>query len=500
MLDVYGDHMMTPYVRRYLACLTVVIAFAFVIDWYLWRLVILAALDAKVAAFIGGFMMAGMVAILEWTVATFDTTENQKKNRLLVAGRVVLMSVMAVFTATMLHLNFFHAEIFGLIAREEKVGADAAEQVVIEAIADDYAARIAAKEAAISGEPEAVKTSRDARRVEMLENQKTQRAQRNAEVAAAQRTVDALSRRSGRRGQANAGLVEANATLAAAIKSRSEFEAAATAERTAFEAAAEQAIGGAQTMVEHEKDKLIADRDADIVAVRELSQEEFGRLYPGDWVRSRGIMDQYRALAKIAAADVTNLVVSIALWVLGMLPPGMLLLLKFYAPEDVRRYFSLKVQAAEGEGDAKDRLAKRGFSGDLSRLGASADALAHLDAVDVTRVAARDALIKFDAWMMEQCAPSETSRVSWGRAVLTRRAVTHWRVHVEDALRAARDAEERARRNGVTIDSSWPSDWEVSAPPGPDDRPWLRSNQDLARYYGWVDPEASTGPRIVGRS
>lgn len=488
-LDVFGDKLMNTRVRRYLSLQVSVIVLNFFVDWYLWAILFAYAIGEGAVAKFFGFVLAFAIAGLEWTIAIQDTTENLRRATAMFLGRVALMLVFAGFTSTVFDLKFFETEIMGEITRQEKIDADKIREEAIAGIEADYAARLEEKKSALAGQPDDVKTTRKADYATLLASQKERRAEIQGRLTAKSAEVAKQAKLTGRR--SNPAALSALRKQEAEIrKELSDFDAAAKSERSEFEAATDSMTSGAIASVQAANDAVLAERDGKIAAVRALSQAELAEQYPGDWVKSRGVMDQYRTLKHLIATDPTNAFVATGLFVLGMLLPSVILILKFLAPKAVAKYFSVRAQAIAGNEEALQELREAGVSGSIAQLGHSDDVRAWHQAVQGKRVALREGLIAFGRWFFESCAPSPSTNVSRTRSELTRLSVARWESKVAPLIRELRDLEERARYAGIEL-APWPADWEVSDPRVDAERPWTLGNEDLERHFGWVNPSQS---------
>ncbi|MEI6510697.1 MAG: DUF4407 domain-containing protein [Candidatus Uhrbacteria bacterium] len=492
--DAYGIDRMSPRVKRYLGMYAQMIVVQFFMDWFLWTAVFGIALSGSSVSILFGFAMAFAILVLEVTIGAQDTTEGLKRVAGLIAARVLLMFVMSGFTSTVFDLLFFHDSIDQQITKEEKEDADGIRQTAIDAIEADYAARLADKKAELGGRPDEVKATSAANRATLVATQKANRADITKRLSAVM--LDAVRESAGRyMGPPGAGMTTGTLTAQATAirKELKDYDAAAKVELSEFDAAAATQQGDAVSGGQAAGDAVVAERDERIAAIRALSQTELAAAYPGDWVRSRGVMDQYRTLKKLIASDPVNAIVAMSLWVLGMIIPTVVLLLKFMAPLEVQNNFSKKHHAANGDPEAAGDLRILGFGGNIGMLGWSADAIARHNAVVAKRIELREKLVEFKRWFMHACAPDSMTHVSVPRATLTRMAATRWDSSVSTCIRELSDIEASTRSAGVEL-QGWPDDWEVEDPRVETDRVWLASDEDIERDYGWVSPGT---PRLV---
>jgi len=493
---------MDAVVRRYLAMYVTGIGVNFSIDWYMWNLVMLIAMGGLWSSLGLSLAIAFFIGAVEWMILIQDPTENKRRFWTAIAVRVGFIAFLAVPTGTIYDLHFFAKEIAGEFDRQEKEGADRMREEVIANIVAEYAKRLEAKETSLASRPDEAAATIAANRATMVAAEQAevdrvmaQKVAKSKEVATAARQMSGRRSRGGNKDAYVAlqkqesdlrdELATLNATNVAAL---AKFDADSLAQKT-----------GAVDSVQEATDAVLAKRDAEISSVRALTQQQLGDAYPGNWMVSRGVMDQYRTLGIVVARSPTNQIVALFLWGLGMTPPSLLLLMKLLAPLAVTRYTSLRAQAAAGNDEAKRRLAEMGYSGDLTHVAQTKDALTPQDLVDEKRIALREKLIKFNEWFFEECAPDGLTGISKSVEILTRLAVTRWNTTIAQSVRELSDVEAAARKRGVKI-SEWPSDWDVADPRvDVNDRPWLVGEDELVTQHGWVKPPA-TALRVVFRS
>lgn len=493
--DAYGVDRMSPRVKRYLGMQAYVILIQFLVDWFLWTALFGIALDGSAVRFLFGFAMAFIILVLEVTINVQDTTEGIRRVAGLFAARILLMCVMSGFTSTVFDLLFFHDSIDQQITKEEKYDADGIRQTAIDAIEADYAARLSDKKAELGGRPDEVKATSAANRVTLVATQKANRADITKRLSGVMSDAAREAAGLGLTGRPGAGLTTGTLTAQATAirKELKDYDAAAKVELSEFDAAAATQQGDAVSGGQAAGDAVVAERDERIAAIRALSQTELAAAYPGDWVRSRGVMDQYRTLKKLIASDPVNAMVATSLWILGMLIPSVVLILKFMAPIEVQNNFSKKYQAANGDPESAGDLRILGYGGNIGMLGWSADAIARHNAVVAKRIELREKLVEFNRWFMHACAPDSMSKVSVSRATLTRMSATRWDSSVSPCIRELSDIEASTRGAGVEL-HAWADDWEVEDPRVNTDRLWAASDEDIEREYGWVSPGT---PRLV---
>lgn len=487
--DAYGVDRMSSRVKRYLGMVAQMITIQFLVDWFLWTVLFSIALDGSPVCILFGFAMAYAIGVLDVTISVQDTTEGMKRVAMLFGSRILLMWVMSGFTSTVFDLLFFHDSINQQISREEKVDADAMREQAIAGIMADYAKRLADKKAKFDGQPEAVKARSAADRATLVATQKENRAGITKRLKDVMDDAARESAGKGLSGRKGAGVTTGVLTKQAAeIRTElKDFDAASKIELAEFDAKASSQQSDAVTGGEAAGDAVIAERDERIAAIRALSQEELGAAYPGDWVRSRGVLDQYFALSKLIASNSVYAIVASSLWLLGMLLPTVILILKFAAPVEVRNYFSRKYQAAGGDSKAEKELSLMGYNGQIAQLAWSDETVGWHRAVSAKRIELREKLVEFDRWFLRECTPDSLKKVCATREVLTRSSVSQWSERVSPTIRELSDIESQARGAGVDV-QPWPDDWEIVDPRVDTDRLWNASDEDLEREYGWVNP------------
>lgn len=493
--DAYGVDSMTEPVKKYLGWQAWAIVVQFVLDWYLWTALFGIALGDSPMSYVFGMAMAFVIAVLEVTIVVQDTTEGLRRVAMLFVARIAMMFVMSAFTSTVFDLKFFHDSIDRQITREEKVDADAIRGEAIAGVTADYVGRLTDKKAVLDGQPEAIKSIRSTDRATLVATQKESRADITKRLKGVMDDAARESAGKGLSGRRGAGvttglLTKQSAEIRTELK---DFDAAAKVELAEFDAETARQQSDAVTGGEAAGDAVLAERDAKVAAIRALSQEELGAAYPGDWVRSRGVLDQYRTLNKLIESDPVNAFVAYMLWVLGMIIPVVLLILKFAAPAEVRNYFSKKSQAGSGDAKAEKQLRHMGYTGSISQLGWSDEAVGWHRAVSAKRIELRERLVEFGSWFHRECSKDSSTQLCSTREALTRSSVSQWNEKVGKTIRELSDVEAQARVAGMEV-QPWPSDWEIEDPRVDTDRVWNASDEDLEREYCWANPVV---PRLV---
>ncbi len=489
-LWVYGATLRTQKVVREVGFLGLALGLQFFIDLWVWCRTWHLALGSWSQAIPLGFAFAALVLAYDRSVVVMDTKNGAGLWRGLILRAGILLALSAV-TAVPTELAVFAPEIDRRIESREKVAVDQIRHDAVEREARVWNERIARAIQESGGDTARSHGTRDRQREQLVAGQ---RAQRETLTRAVQTARESATREaagagpSGRRGAGNV-YTALTAQIAVAQNALDAFEIQAANVLREFDRETERLTGTAATNGRSAVRGLEHERDAALARVRLLPPATLAALYGGEWQEPRGFLARYRTLEALRKEDGTTNAITWACRIVMMAIGFLVLGLKLTQSKDAKEYFSLASQAAAGNPEAVEVVQNMGFQ-DLKAHGSDPEVVRMTEAFYAKARDVAQALLTFEgvAHMTSQKKVEGTNRHLGFDAVISALR-DEFRSFVQPKIHELAATAERLRLRGAPV-PSWPAELNNSQDPrDPKFQPWNRMREDLAREYGWIDPQ-----------
>lgn len=505
-LKVYGDSLCTTRVASEMTALAVVLVLQFVIDWWAWDRVWSYGLPlwSWFWPLMLSLILAMGILLFDRSIVIADTSRSRWQ-LLPLAGRFVLLFVIALLTAIPVELSVFEGDIETKIALREQAGINSIREQALTEETAKYDQRIAdAKKA--WGENAGDLVTRGQNDInEFTEGRKAQR-----EILQADADNKALEARKEAAGKGLSGKYGTNQAYKA-MQNQADYAAVALA---AFDAETQLLLGGLRTARDAKRDDavqkggesvaaLMKEKDETLAKVRAMDPAPLAKQYGGrwekqedgpdkfvvtEWKSSRGLRARWTTLQEMAAEDPSTRVMvwgcRLVMIILGILVLG----LKLMASEEFRYYYSFSVQGACAKDAGTEEIAMSvGYAADRAKRAGLGFLPRVRDDLEEVLKAQRDLAQAFHRFRdeMARLAQERAERLASTLAEIRSDLHEQWREQVQPAIFHLAEIEERCTLQGIEV-PTWPT--QLRTDPRDLEDPWKVSKDQLVEL-GWEDPE-----------
>lgn len=498
--------MLLPQVKAALRLVGFVLFLPFWWEWYSWSWAFFYAFDSWWSAIPAGFVFAAMILVFDRYLAVMDTTRRQEREvgitigrfRLPITGamsgyamRFMILMGLSFVTSIPVELRAFRSEIDDKIAQLEGQSLNRIRDAAKREERETYAQRIEEARSHGRGDLTELRAELRARREAMATRHEAGRAQRRealntAENAARGELHGEISGRQGA-GERYRALQE---DVAHQRELLADYEATCAREIESLNSEEQRTLARRRTNQEAEVARLEAEREERLRWVDSATPEAVARRYraQGQWRVSRGLMGRVDILTEIMHERPTRFWVA---WTFrtAMLALGLMVMaIKALSDEAFEAYFSVRMQARNGNPDAQRLLASRGIV-DFEAF-ARDPHLRDLDAEWLEACRNTDAILReFSIFLFDLAHERDGKGRLLSFSVIRSRLERKFLEIVEPSRSELFRRAEVLRSLGVR-EPEWPSELNGGQDPrDPRFKPFGIGKAELASRFDWIDPE-----------